>query len=46
MRMEEGLDAGPVCLEARVPIGPEETAGELHDRLAALGAEPDGERAR
>ena len=38
MRMEEGLDAGPVCLEARVTIGPEETAGELHDRLAMLGA--------
>jgi methionyl-tRNA formyltransferase len=38
MRVEEGLDAGPVCLEARVPIGPEETAGELHDRLATVGA--------
>ena len=39
MRVEEGLDAGPVCLERRVTIGPEETAGELHDRLAALGAD-------
>ncbi len=38
MRIGEGLDAGPVCLEARVKIGPEETAGELHDRLAPLGA--------
>ncbi len=38
MRMEEGLDTGPVCLMQRVPIGAEETAGELHDRLAALGA--------
>jgi methionyl-tRNA formyltransferase len=38
MRIDEGLDSGPVCLEARVPIGPEETAGELHDRLASLGA--------
>ncbi|HTP37102.1 MAG TPA: methionyl-tRNA formyltransferase, partial [Methyloceanibacter sp.] len=38
MRMDEGLDTGPVCLEARVAIGPEETAGELHDRLAVLGA--------
>ena len=38
MRMDEGLDTGPVCLEARVAIGPEETAGELHDRLATLGA--------
>jgi methionyl-tRNA formyltransferase len=38
MRLDEGLDSGPVCLEARVAIGPEETAGELHDRLAPLGA--------
>lgn len=38
MRITEGLDAGPVCLESRVPIGPDETAGELHDALAAKGA--------
>ena len=38
MRVDEGLDSGPVCLEARVAIGPEETAGELRDRLASLGA--------
>jgi methionyl-tRNA formyltransferase len=38
IRMDEGLDTGPVCLETKVAIGPEETAGELHDRLAALGA--------
>jgi len=38
MRMEEGLDTGPVALEARVRIGPEMTAGELHDALAAVGA--------
>jgi methionyl-tRNA formyltransferase len=38
MRMEEGLDTGPVCLAERVSIAPEETAGELHDRLAMLGA--------
>jgi len=38
MRMDEGLDTGPVCLVERVPIEPDETAGELHDRLAALGA--------
>ncbi|MEJ8570893.1 methionyl-tRNA formyltransferase [Microbaculum marinum] len=37
MRMEEGLDTGPVCMEERVAIGPETTAGELHDRLAVLG---------
>jgi methionyl-tRNA formyltransferase len=38
MRITEGLDAGPVCLESRVPIGRDETAGELHDRLAVEGA--------
>jgi len=39
MRMEEGLDTGPVCLAEQVPIGPDETAGALHDRLARLGAD-------
>ena len=39
MRMEEGLDTGPVCLAERVAIGPDETAGALHDRLARLGAD-------
>lgn len=38
MRMEEGLDTGPVCLAERVEIGPDTTAGELHDRLSLLGA--------
>jgi methionyl-tRNA formyltransferase len=38
MRVTEGLDAGPVCLEIRVPIGRDETAGELHDVLADRGA--------
>ena len=38
MRMEEGLDTGPVASEARVPIGPDMTAGELHDALALAGA--------
>jgi methionyl-tRNA formyltransferase len=38
MRMEAGLDTGPVLLRQAVPIGPGETTGELHDRLAALGA--------
>ena len=36
--MAEGLDTGPVILEQRTPIGPAETTGELHDRLAAMGA--------
>jgi methionyl-tRNA formyltransferase len=39
MRIEEGLDTGPVCLGERVEIGPEMTAGELHDVLARLGAD-------
>jgi methionyl-tRNA formyltransferase len=38
MQMEAGLDTGPVALTAKTPIGPDMTAGELHDRLAALGA--------
>ncbi len=38
MRMEEGLDSGPILLQASTPIGPDETAGELSARLAALGA--------
>ncbi|WP_417320004.1 methionyl-tRNA formyltransferase [Emcibacter sp.] len=39
MMMEEGLDTGPVLLEKRLPIQPEDTTGSLHDQLAALGAE-------
>lgn len=38
MRMEAGLDTGPMYLEKAVPIGPEDTGGVLHDRLAQLGA--------
>jgi methionyl-tRNA formyltransferase len=38
MRMEEGLDSGPILLQAETAIGPQETAGELSARLAALGA--------
>jgi methionyl-tRNA formyltransferase len=38
MQMEAGLDTGPILAERRVAIGADETAGELHDRLAALGA--------
>lgn len=39
MYMAEGLDTGDILLQQATPIGPEETAGELHDRLAVLGAE-------
>jgi methionyl-tRNA formyltransferase len=38
MQMEAGLDTGPVLLRRAIPIGAEETAGELHDRLSMLGA--------
>ena len=38
MRMEAGLDTGPVCLRETTPIGPEETAATLQDRLSALSA--------
>jgi methionyl-tRNA formyltransferase len=38
MRVTEGLDAGPVCLSARVEVGADMTAGELHDALAEKGA--------
>ncbi|KAB0682678.1 methionyl-tRNA formyltransferase [Aureimonas leprariae] len=39
MRMEAGLDTGPVAVTRETPIGRSETAGELHDRLALLTAE-------
>jgi methionyl-tRNA formyltransferase len=39
MGMEAGLDTGPVYHRAHTPIGRDETAGALHDRLAALGAD-------
>jgi methionyl-tRNA formyltransferase len=39
MQMEAGLDTGPVLLERATPIGAHETGGQLHDRLAELGAQ-------
>ncbi len=39
MQMDAGLDTGDVLLRAETPIGLEETSGQLHDRLAILGAE-------
>ena len=39
MRMEAGLDTGPVYMAEKLAIGPEMTAGELHDRLSVLGAD-------
>lgn len=38
MQMDEGLDTGPICLVERVPIGPDVTAGDLHDHMARIGA--------
>jgi methionyl-tRNA formyltransferase len=38
MQMEAGLDTGPVLLSAEEPINNDDTAGTLHDKLAALGA--------
>jgi methionyl-tRNA formyltransferase len=38
MRMTPGLDEGPILLSETVRIGPLDTAGTMHDRLAAVGA--------
>jgi methionyl-tRNA formyltransferase len=38
MRMDEGLDTGPVAMGERIEIGPDMTAGELHDQLSLMGA--------
>jgi methionyl-tRNA formyltransferase len=38
MRMDEGLDTGPMLVQERVPIGPDTDAAELHEELALLGA--------
>ena len=38
MQMEAGLDTGPVLLAMTTPISDDETGGQLHDRLAELGA--------
>ena len=37
MQMDEGLDTGAIAMEQRVPIGPDATAGDLHDTLARCG---------
>lgn len=39
MRIELKLDAGPMLCKASTPIGSDETGGELHDRLARIGAD-------
>jgi methionyl-tRNA formyltransferase len=39
MQMEAGLDTGPVLLSESAPIGPQDTYGTMHDKLARLGAD-------
>jgi methionyl-tRNA formyltransferase len=39
MKMEEGLDTGPIAMSERLRIAPDATAGDLHDPLARLGAD-------
>ncbi|MGC9521773.1 MAG: methionyl-tRNA formyltransferase [Anaerolineae bacterium] len=39
IKLDEGLDTGPILAMRETPIGPEETAGELEERLAHLGAD-------
>lgn len=39
MRMEEGLDTGPICMSETVTIAEDMTAGELHDQLSVLGGD-------
>ncbi|HTN64397.1 MAG TPA: methionyl-tRNA formyltransferase [Devosia sp.] len=39
MQMDEGLDTGPVALGEVIPIGPNMTAGELHDVMMRIGAD-------
>ncbi len=43
MRMEKGLDTGPLLLRLSTPITDEDTGGTLHERLSALGAEVLGD---
>lgn len=39
MLMDEGMDSGDILLQEETPLGASETFGELHDRLAELGAQ-------
>lgn len=39
MKMDEGLDTGPVALVEEMPVGPDMTAGELHDQMMLVGAD-------
>lgn len=39
MRMDEGMDTGPILFRKEVPVLPDETAGQLHDRLALISGD-------
>src|SRR4029450_13100581 len=39
MKMEEGRDTGPIAMAERIQIAPDDTAGDLHDRLARRAAD-------
>ena len=39
MQMDEGMDSGDILLQEETAIGPRETVGDLHDRLALMGAQ-------
>ena len=39
MQMDEGLDTGPVALVDEMPIGDDETSGDIHDRMMRVGAD-------
>jgi methionyl-tRNA formyltransferase len=39
MRMDTGIDTGPILSQRSIPIGPKETSGEVETRLADLGAD-------
>lgn len=39
MKMDEGLDTGPVALAEEMPVGPDMTSGELHDQMMRIGAD-------
>jgi methionyl-tRNA formyltransferase len=37
--LQSAIDTGDILLQAKMPIGPEETAGEIHDKMKVLGAQ-------
>ncbi len=39
MKLDEGMDTGPLLAQRETPVGPEETAGEIEARLARVGAQ-------